>query len=81
MAGLWVINKLKPTRSLEQLTMKDSSNPRNSYLYKLSIEGSLKKFRKIILWSSFEDSYVTWHSARIVVHAHKKKSTGIKIEE
>lgn len=48
--------------------MEDSSNPRSTFLYKLSEEGSLKRFRKIILWSSFEDSYVAWHSARISVH-------------
>lgn len=41
-------------------------------MYKLSKQGSLKKFRKIILISSFEDNYVTWHSARISVHNNTK---------
>ena len=28
MAGLWVIDKIKPVLSLKQLSMKDNSNPR-----------------------------------------------------
>lgn len=72
---------MNPTLSLEQLAMEDNSDPRKTFLYKLSSEGTLKKFRKIILWSSFEDSYVAWHSARIMVHEQKNKTENIKVEE
>lgn len=52
-AGLWVLRKWKPIRSLDQLSMDEAKHPRDSYLYRLSKEGSLKYFRKIILFSSF----------------------------
>lgn len=73
-AGLWVIKKFKPVLSLNQLSMDDSKNRRNTLIYRLSQSGSLKKFRKIILLSSYEDSYVAWHSARILKHHSEKKS-------
>lgn len=34
-------------------------------MFKLSKEGSLKDFHRIVLVGSPEDSYVPWHSARI----------------
>ena len=60
--------------------MEEKKKPKETYLYKLSYEGSLKKFRKIILWSSFEDSYVPWHSARISFHHSKQESSLGKVE-
>ena len=42
-------------------------------MYKLSINGSLKNFQKVVLISSFQDKYVPWHSARI--HQSDKDST------
>ena len=60
--------------------MEEKKDPRETYLYRLSIEGSLKRFRKIILWSSFEDSYVPWHSARISFHHSKTNSKLGKVE-
>lgn len=75
-AGLWAILKFKPIRSLQQLKMDDSKNLRETFIYRLSKEGNLKRFRKIILFSSFEDSYVSWSSARICAYNNniKKKS-------
>ena len=65
-AGLWVIRKFKPAiQSLNQLSMEDNRNRRSTFMYRLSSNGTLRKFRKIILLSSYEDSYVAWHSARI----------------
>jgi hypothetical protein len=52
-AGLWFFTSLKPVKSLSQLSMEDSKNPRETFLYELSWEGSLRSFHKIILWSSF----------------------------
>lgn len=76
-----MIRKFKPVESLSQLSMEDSRNKRDTFLYKLSESGSLKRFRKIILFSSYEDSYVAWHSARILKHHSNKKSEGLAIEE
>jgi hypothetical protein len=63
--GLWFILRFKNIPSLSQLVMKDEKELEKTFLYKLSNEGSLKMFNKIILLSSLEDSYVAWHSARI----------------
>lgn len=71
-AGLWAIMKFKPIKSLQQLKMDDCKDLRKSFMYTLSKEGHLKRFRKIILFSSFEDSYVSWHSARICAQTKKK---------
>jgi hypothetical protein len=48
--------------------MQESGDPRKTFLYELSRSGHLRYFRKVILLSSFEDSYVSWHSARISGH-------------
>lgn len=78
-AGLWAILKFKTITSLQQLTMEDEKDVRKTFLYKLSKEGNLKRFRRIILLSSFEDSYVPWHSARISLNSQKKNSRSGKI--
>jgi hypothetical protein len=51
--------------------MVDESSIEKSFLYKLSRDGNLQKFKKIILISSAEDSYVPWHSARICGYEKK----------
>ena len=79
-AGLWMIKKFKPVQSLSQLSMEDHKNRRNTLIYRLSESGSLRNFRKIILLSSYEDSYVAWHSARILKHHSTKKNEAITIE-
>lgn len=50
--GLWFLNKWNKIKSLEQLSMMDNSQYRESFMYKLSYEGSLKHFKKVILFSS-----------------------------
>lgn len=72
-AGLWVLRKWKPIVSLDQLSMEEAKNPRKTFLYKLSKTGTLKYFRKLIFFSSFEDSYVSWHSARVSPHASRNE--------
>ena len=62
---MWLFKKIRKAHSLDQLTMSDHSDYRQSVMYKLSIGGSLKNFRKVVLVSSFQDKYVPWHSARI----------------
>lgn len=64
-AGLWFMRKMNKVKSLDQLAMEDAESLKDSFLYKLSQSGTLRNFRKIILLSSSEDSYVPWHSARI----------------
>lgn len=77
-AGFWVMRKMmKESKSLDQLAMVDSNNPEQTLIYRLSKEGSLKKFKKIILLSSGEDSYVPWHSARICGYDSKRNPNNL----
>mmetsp|Transcript_10566 Transcript_10566/g.10577 ORF Transcript_10566/g.10577 Transcript_10566/m.10577 type:complete len:130 (-) Transcript_10566:27-416(-) len=50
-----------------QLSMTDAQNPRDSFIYKLSLEPGLEWFKHIALVSSFQDSYAPFESARIEV--------------
>ena len=59
--------------------MDEKSDYRKTFLYELSKGGHLRYFRKIILLSSYEDQYVSWHSARI--SGHRSKNSESKIEE
>jgi hypothetical protein len=63
--GMWFLRKFRKTYSLEQLSMADTKNPEDSFLFRLAESGSLRNFRKVVLVSSYEDNYVPWHSARI----------------
>lgn len=45
--------------------MRDDSNIRNTSLYKLSKNESLKDFSKICFMSSSQDEYVPYESARV----------------
>lgn len=57
--------------------MSDAQDPKDSFMYHLSSEGNLKLFKKVILISSAEDSYVPWHSARICGYDSKKSTKNI----
>lgn len=63
--GMWFLKQWKKSKSLSQLTMTDSSNREDSFLYKLSCAEGLNWFKNIILVSSFKDSYAPFDSARI----------------
>eukprot|EP01071_Lankesteria_metandrocarpae_P008768 Lankesteria_metandrocarpae@DN5049_c0_g1_i1.p1 len=64
-AGLWVLKKWKKSICLQQLTMSDSKDPRQSYLYEMSGLVSLQLFKHICLISSVQDQYAPFSSARI----------------
>lgn len=59
------MQKLKKSESLLQLSMKDSTDPRKTFLYKLSLEPGLEFFRYILLCGSSQDHYVPIHSSHI----------------
>lgn len=59
------MQKLKKSESLLQLSMKDSPDPRQTFLYKLSQEAGLQFFRYILLCGSSQDHYVPIHSSHI----------------
>ncbi|XP_051878989.1 protein FAM135B-like [Pristis pectinata] len=63
--GLWLMQKLKKSSSLLQLTFKDQADPRKTFLYKLSEKPGLQYFKNVMLVASPQDRYVPFHSARI----------------
>jgi len=64
-AGLWLLNAWEKVPSLDELCMRDSSDLRNTLLYRLSENNSLKGFKQLALISSSQDEYVPYESARI----------------
>ncbi|CAH2248855.1 FAM135A isoform X1 [Pelobates cultripes] len=76
--GLWFMQKWKKSGSLLQLTCRDHSDPRQTFLYKLSKKPGLEHFRNVVLVSSLQDRYVPYHSARIEMckTALKDKQSG-----
>ncbi|XP_073192472.1 protein FAM135A isoform X4 [Lepidochelys kempii] len=76
--GLWFMQKWKKSGSLLQLTCRDHSDPRQTFLYKLSKKAGLHYFKNIVLVGSLQDRYVPYHSARIEMckTALKDKQSG-----
>lgn len=63
--GMWFMQKWKKSGSLLQLSMKDTQDIRQSFLYKLSQKPGLQYFKHVLLFGSSQDRYVPIHSARI----------------
>lgn len=59
------MQKWKKSGSLLQLSLKDASDVRQTFLYKLSVKSNLHYFRHVLLCGSSQDRYVPIHSARI----------------
>ncbi|XP_077404958.1 protein FAM135B isoform X3 [Vanacampus margaritifer] len=76
--GLWLMQKLKKSGSLLQLTFRDHMDPRKTFLYLLSQKPGLQFFKNVVLVASPQDRYVPFHSARIEMckTALKDKTTG-----
>jgi len=64
-SGMWFIQKWKKSGSLLQLSLKDTTDIRRSFLYRLSQKSNLQNFRYVLLCGSSMDRYVPIHSARI----------------
>jgi len=64
-AGMWVMQRWKKAGSLQQLALKDSSDIRKTFMYKLCENSNLHLFKNVLLAGSSQDKYVPLHSARI----------------
>lgn len=60
------MQKWKKSTSLLQLSLKDDSNVKNTFLYKLSLNSNLDAFKYVLLCGSTQDRYVPLHSAHIL---------------
>ncbi|XP_046857546.1 protein FAM135A-like isoform X2 [Xenia sp. Carnegie-2017] len=63
--GMWLLQKWKKSDSLLQLSLNDSADMRDTYIYKLSKKKGLEYFTNVLLVSSVQDHYVPFHSSRI----------------
>ncbi|XP_031632472.1 protein FAM135A isoform X2 [Contarinia nasturtii] len=63
--GMWFMQKWKKSGSLLQLCMRDKSDLRKCFLYKLSQKSTLHYFKNVLLCGSSQDRYVPSHSARM----------------
>ncbi|XP_077496617.1 protein FAM135A isoform X1 [Amblyomma americanum] len=73
--GMWFMQKWKKSGSLLQLSMKDTADVRQSFLYKLSQKPGLEFFKHVLLFGSLQDRYVPIHSARIELCKAAAKDT------
>lgn len=64
-AGMWVMQRWKKSGSLQQLALKDHSDIRQTFMYKLSENSNLHLFKSVLLAGSSQDKYVPIHSARV----------------
>lgn len=67
--GMWFLKKWSKSMCLSQLSLSETEDPRDSFVYKLSEKPGLQHFQHVFLFSSLQDKYVPFHSARIEVVA------------
>ena len=65
--GLWVMQTWSKNTSIQQLSMTDSKEISDTFMYKISKFKGMKWFKHIVLFSSVQDGYVTFDSARIQI--------------
>ncbi|CAK0889495.1 unnamed protein product, partial [Prorocentrum cordatum] len=62
--GFWVLKALKQSVFLQQISMADHADPRQTFLYKLSQSRCFEFFQNVALMSCWEDQYGPFRSAR-----------------
>nr|KAG5709617.1 hypothetical protein BaRGS_001667 [Batillaria attramentaria] len=75
--GMWFMQKWKKSGSLLQLSLKDTSDPRQSFLYRLSQKPVLQHFKHVLLVGSCQDRYVPYHSSRIEMCRAAQKDSSV----
>jgi Putative serine esterase (DUF676) len=66
-AGMWILCKIKQSILLNQLNLDDNKDKRHSVVFNLSKDKGLEWFKKVYFFSSVQDRYVPFHSARAEV--------------
>ena len=81
--GLWLIQKFKKSACLRQLSCKEKTNLRDTFIYKLSKKKGLEFFKNVLLVACADDRYVPYQSARIEMckAAFKDKTLGSVYQE
>lgn len=63
--GLWYLQRYENTDSLRQMALKDKEDLRDTYLYRLSKDTGLRRFKNILLVGSACDHIAPLHSAQV----------------
>jgi hypothetical protein len=75
---MWFMQKWKKSGSLLQLALRDATDVRQTFLYRLSQRSNLHHFRNLLLCGSSQDRYVPLHSARIELCKAAVKDTSVQ---
>mmetsp|Transcript_4229 Transcript_4229/g.4960 ORF Transcript_4229/g.4960 Transcript_4229/m.4960 type:complete len:176 (+) Transcript_4229:1304-1831(+) len=63
--GMWFMRQWTKSAALDQLSMNDHEDIRQTFVYQLSEGDLLHLFNHVVLVSGHQDQYVPYHSARI----------------
>jgi len=63
-AGLWGLKKWRKSKFLEQMSMTDAADPKESFIYRLSKTKGVQYFKWIALVSCKQDQFAPYESAR-----------------
>uniref|UniRef100_A0A1I7Y876 DUF676 domain-containing protein n=1 Tax=Steinernema glaseri TaxID=37863 RepID=A0A1I7Y876_9BILA len=63
--GIALVQFWKQSQSLEQLCLQDAIDFRDTFLFKLSMNGALGMFKYVLLVGTYQDLYVPGHSALV----------------
>lgn len=75
-AGMWLLKKLKKSDALQQLTMSDQENLKDTFIYKLSELKEVGHFNNVVLFGSEQDTYCPFDSATIQISREILNDTG-----
>mmetsp|Transcript_139652 Transcript_139652/g.260414 ORF Transcript_139652/g.260414 Transcript_139652/m.260414 type:complete len:806 (+) Transcript_139652:96-2513(+) len=78
-AVVWSLKKWRKIRCLDQLTMTDTTDPKESFLYRLSSSSGIEHFKWVVVVSSKQDNYAPFKSSRVEIcpswdKAHTKEA-------
>ncbi|CEF68048.1 Domain of unknown function DUF676, lipase-like domain-containing protein [Strongyloides ratti] len=75
--GINIIKWWKQSMSLYQLTLRDNTNPRESFIYKLSLNSAFSYFQNVLLVGDYNDNFVPATSSLVEMCAESKKDNSI----
>ena len=68
MKGIWFLKKFNKSQCLAELSLTDTENPFDSFVFKLSQQKGFAYFKHVLLLASQQDKYAPFHSARVELH-------------
>jgi len=67
--GFWVLKQWRKSLFLQQVSMTDTTDPRESFLFKLSKSKGFEFFQNVVLVSCYDDQYGPFESARAEINS------------